>query len=158
MSVELTGLCREHSFESATALCRRCGLEFCANCVVFPFGEKKPLCKECAMTAAGVRSFVSRPAMNPKLVKKRAKAFASFATANNASAPMPDPILPDIVDPTIEQAEPAVAASTLVEEPLDVAFEGYQEPAAPGAAAPTAEPSDVGEGIAPTVDWNNPFG
>ncbi|MEM8747131.1 MAG: hypothetical protein AAGF91_10550 [Actinomycetota bacterium] len=157
MSVELTGLCREHSFESATALCRRCGLEYCANCVVYPFGEKKPLCKECAMTAAGVRSFVSRPAMNPKLVKKRAKAFEVFAKKNNAAAPMADPILPDIVDPTVEIAEPAVT-STLVDEPLDAAFEGYQEPPAPGASTPTAKPAPVGEGIGPNVDWNNPFG
>ncbi|MEO0492397.1 MAG: hypothetical protein AAF081_03170 [Actinomycetota bacterium] len=157
MSIELTGLCVEHSFESATALCHRCGLEFCANCVVFPFGEKKPLCKECAMAIAGVRSFVSRPPMNPKLVKKRAKAFAAFAAANNVAAPMPDPVVPAIVDPTVDAPEPIPA---LLEDPLDAVFEGYQEPAAPGAGTPppAAEPSTVGEGIAPSVDWNNPFG
>ena len=48
MSIDLTGLCREHSFESAAELCRRCGLEYCEACVVYPFGAKKPLCKTCA--------------------------------------------------------------------------------------------------------------
>lgn len=154
MSTDLTGLCREHSFESALALCRRCGLEFCENCVVFPFGEKKPLCKECAMTLAGVRSFVSRPAMSPRLVKKRAKAFAAVSQTG-AAAPMPAPVVPAVVDPTADTD----VGSTIVEESLDAIYDGYQEPAAPGAPTPdAAEPSTVGEGIAPSVDWNNPFG
>ena len=50
MSDDITGLCRDHSFETATAMCRRCSLEFCDTCVVYPFGPKKPFCKECAMT------------------------------------------------------------------------------------------------------------
>lgn len=157
MSIDLTGLCRVHSFESATALCHRCGLEYCENCVVYPFGEKKPLCKECAMASGGVRNHASLAAMNPRLVKKRAKAFQAVVKTN-AAAPMADPILPDIVDPTVEA--PAPDPGMLVPESLDTVYEGYQEPPAPGATPPPppADATPVGEGIAPAVDWNNPFG
>ena len=54
MSMHLTGLCREHSFESAAELCRRCGLEYCEACVVYPFGARKPLCKSCAIAMSGL--------------------------------------------------------------------------------------------------------
>lgn len=141
MSIELTGLCREHSFESATALCRRCGLEYCEICVVFPFGEKKPYCKECAMALGGVRSHVTRPAMTPRLVKQRAKQFKANGGAI-ASAPLPEPEVPTIVDTTIETAD----------EPESI--EPAPVPADVAPPPPTGEPA---EGVAPSVDWNNPF-
>lgn len=158
MSIALTGLCRVHSFESATALCRRCGLEYCESCVVYPFGEKKPLCKECAMASGGVRNHTALPAMNPRLVKKRAKAFEAVATSN-AAAPMAEPVVPDIVDPTIET--PAPDPGVLVPDDLDTVYEGYQEPPPLPSAAippPATQPHPTDDGAAPAVDWNNPFG
>jgi len=87
VSLDFTGLCREHSFESATALCRRCGLEYCEDCVVYPFGAKKPVCKTCAITMSGVRSQAGLRAMPPRLVKKRAKAFAKKIVGSAGGRP-----------------------------------------------------------------------
>ena len=149
MSLELTGLCLEHSFESATALCRRCGVEFCETCVVFPFGEKKPLCKECALMIAGVKSHAPRPEMAGRLVRRRAKEFARNVTS--ASAPMPEPEIPEIVDPTTTDTSEAavhedIAEPTPIPEPV---------PSGPSTEPATNEPA---QGVAPAVDWNNPFG
>lgn len=148
MSAELSGLCRDHSFESAAAVCRRCGLEYCEACVVHPFGKKKPYCKECAMALAGVRASVTKPAMGPRLIKKRVKAFSAMAK-NRATAPMPEPVVPLIVDPTLD-ARPAQEAAVSAEPP------DFDELASEHIPIP-AEPAPTGDGIAPTVDWNNPF-
>ena len=153
MSIELTGLCREHSFESATALCQRCGLEYCENCVVYPFGEKKPICKECAVALSGVRSGVSRAAMNPRLVKKRTKEFKKNAPAV-ASAPMPEPEVPAIVDTTTDPAPPT-PESAFAE--FDLAPIGHHDPIPGETPPPPTANATPGEGVAPAVDWNNPF-
>ena len=153
MSIELTGLCRAHSFESATALCQRCGLEYCDNCVVFPFGEKKPLCKECAVAMSGVRSNVTRAAMSPRLVRKRTKAFAKNAPAA-AAAPLPEPEVPEIVDTTTDDSgEPEHAFAE-----FDMAPIGHHEPIPGEVPPPPTANSTPAEGVAPAVDWNNPFG
>ncbi|MEM9467738.1 MAG: hypothetical protein AAGA90_20360 [Actinomycetota bacterium] len=151
MSMELTGLCVDHSFESATAICRRCGQEFCDNCLVFPFGEKKPLCKDCAMMIAGVKSQARRPEMASRFVRRRAKEFAKAVTS--ASAPMPEPEVPAIVDTT--EVDPA----EVPEPEFEYAPAGHVEPPTPDASAPPPPPpSQPAEGVAPAVDWNNPFG
>lgn len=50
------GTCNTHPFDSAIDVCRRCGHEFCADCLVYAFGTKKPpFCVPCALEAAGVR-------------------------------------------------------------------------------------------------------
>jgi hypothetical protein len=42
-------------------LCGLCGCEFCANCLVYSFGAKKPpFCLPCAVQAAGVRQGAGR--------------------------------------------------------------------------------------------------
>jgi len=138
VAVELTGLCRDHSFESATDVCRRCGLEFCELCVVTPFGDKKPLCKECAMAMGGVRSYVSRQAMAPRVLKKRVKAFETSRN-KNVAAPIAGPDGPDVVDPT---ATMEFAADALALEPS-------------GAAAPGEAGTDA---PATGIDWSQPFG
>ena len=146
--MELTGLCHDHPFESATALCRRCGLEFCEHCVVFPFGAKKPLCKDCAIAISGIKSNATRPEMAPRHVRRRAKEFDKNVRAK--SAPMPDPEVPTIVDTTtVVAAEPAEAP--------DLAPVPSQEPA-PKATPPPPGSTQPADGIAPAVDWNNPFG
>ena len=141
MSMHMTGLCREHSFESAAELCRRCGLEYCEGCVVYPFGSKKPLCKTCAIAMSGVRSHTGLPAMAPRLVKKRAKAFA-------AGAPMAEPVVPEVRDTTVDAIDEAVAepASTLPPPPR------------PDQAPVGADATPPGSDVAPPIDWSQPFG
>lgn len=147
MSMHLTGLCREHSFESAAELCRRCGLEYCEGCVVYPFGAKKPLCKTCAIAMSGVRSHTGLAAMPPRLVKKRAKAFAA-TLATGAGAPMPEPVVPEVRDTTVEFADDPVAdiESTLPPPPM------------PTQAPVGADPNQPGSDVAPPIDWSQPFG
>lgn len=153
MSLELTGLCLEHSFESATALCRRCGSEFCETCVVFPFGEKKPLCKECALLIAGVKSHAPRPEMAGRIVRRRAKEFARNVTS--ASAPMPEPEVPAIVDTTTADPSEAAAPEPIAEPTPTPA--PIPEPV-PSGAGPEPAANEPAHGVAPVVDWNNPFG
>ena len=33
--------CYKHNHEKGAALCGRCGLEWCSDCIVYPFGPKK---------------------------------------------------------------------------------------------------------------------
>jgi len=50
------GACEQHSFDHAAGTCGRCSANFCAACLVFPFGPKKaPYCIPCALAVAGVR-------------------------------------------------------------------------------------------------------
>jgi hypothetical protein len=49
--------CIKHNFDDAVGSCRTCANEFCRQCLVFPHGSKKPpLCVECALARAGVRT------------------------------------------------------------------------------------------------------
>jgi hypothetical protein len=48
--------CASHGFERAVGVCRRCHKSHCADCLVFPFGIRKPgLCIHCALVASGIR-------------------------------------------------------------------------------------------------------
>ena len=48
--------CAKHPHEIGVALCGRCGVAWCANCLVYTHGPKKPpFCLECAMFAGGMR-------------------------------------------------------------------------------------------------------
>ena len=50
------GRCHKHWFEPAVDVCGMCLEEYCADCVVYPFGEAVlPYCLPCAVRAAGVR-------------------------------------------------------------------------------------------------------
>lgn len=50
------GACERHSFDHASGTCGRCSSNFCAVCLVFPFGPRKPpYCIPCALVVAGVR-------------------------------------------------------------------------------------------------------
>ena len=49
--------CARHYEEAAEGDCRSCGRPFCARCLVYAFGPKKPpFCVNCAIAASGVRS------------------------------------------------------------------------------------------------------
>jgi len=77
--------CGKHPHEIGIALCRRCGGAWCANCLVYAFGSKKPpYCMSCAMVAGGVRSSAALPAMPRRQLKAQMKALriAAKAAAN----------------------------------------------------------------------------
>ena len=48
--------CRRHPFDVAVAVCQKCRSSHCSDCVVFPFGSRKPArCIPCAIVAGGIR-------------------------------------------------------------------------------------------------------
>ena len=157
MSIKITGLCRDHSFESAEELCRRCGLEFCELCLVYPFGTAKPLCKECAMAEGGVRLHVQRSAMPKRDIRRRIKEFEAHsrdkgaAATNGDGAPPLDPVLKDPLAPTVDDLERVPAA---VADGAQFADESDAPPPPP----PPPPGDDPANGVAPPIDWNQPFG
>lgn len=55
-SLSMQGRCDKHLFDPAEDRCGTCGGEFCAECLVYAFGPKKPpFCIPCAVVAAGIR-------------------------------------------------------------------------------------------------------
>lgn len=170
MTTQLTGLCLDHSFETAENLCRRCGVEFCELCLVYPFGAKKPLCKDCAMVAGGVRSHGTRPEMPRRDLKRRVKEWEArvAATAPAAEeATLSDPLSAE--SPTLDPApaDPLLADPMLTDPRTPTADDGASVAAAltqdfgdvppppPAPARPGEEPAD---GVAPPIDWSQPFG
>ncbi len=154
MSAELTGLCRDHSFETAIDVCRRCGFEFCEICVVHPFGAKKPFCKECAMVQGGVRTHSARPAQTPRVIKKRVKEFdkmkARVAAASGPEAPaLVDPVLQDWLDTTPVDPESAPG--------LNPSAADRAEANVPDVAGVVTD-DEPADGVAPPIDWSKPFG
>ena len=82
-----SGNCVRHLFERATHHCDHCGNPYCDSCVVRPFPKRPPLCKWCAMAAAGVRSDAKvRPVATPKELKAMAKARAQAAKVETEAA------------------------------------------------------------------------
>ncbi len=161
MSAEIAGICRDHSFETAEEVCRRCGAEFCELCLVFPFGASKPLCKECAMAVGGVRSHVSRPAMAKKDIRRKVKAFEahrrdrSLITTQGDAVEVTDPMLHDPLAPTeddLERVPASVPATDGATEAADA------PPAAVAETTPPAPGEEPASGVAPPIDWSQPFG
>lgn len=55
--------CDSHPFDKATDSCRTCGRDYCPDCLVYSYGEKKPpYCIPCAISASGIRSSAGRGA------------------------------------------------------------------------------------------------
>ncbi|MDZ7677496.1 MAG: hypothetical protein U5K29_02975 [Acidimicrobiales bacterium] len=89
----MDGHCDKHVFEAKDATCRNCGGDFCADCLVYAHGPKKPpLCVNCALTAAGIRSTAARPVVRTKReikreekAKKRAEKLAAKARSSVAT-------------------------------------------------------------------------
>ena len=51
-----TKRCGVHGFAHATGHCRACRDAYCKDCLVYPFGQRRPpYCVRCALVAAGVR-------------------------------------------------------------------------------------------------------
>jgi hypothetical protein len=163
VTVEITGLCQDHSFETAEDVCRRCGLEFCELCMVYPFGARRPFCKECAMVVGGVRSHASRPEMPKRELKRRLKAWHARAAAANRprqdGSDRPDPILTDPLAPTQEDLERVPVS--VPDDGAEVAAalaESFNEPTPAPAPATRAPADDPADGVAPPIDWSQPFG
>ncbi len=90
----MEGRCEKHPFERMERNCRTCGGEFCADCLVYSYGPKKPpYCVNCALSAAGVRSTAARPQIRSKRdirremreAKRRAKVAAKTRVEVDAS-------------------------------------------------------------------------
>jgi hypothetical protein len=48
--------CTKHNGITSSGSCGQCGLEYCEDCLVFPFGPSRPaMCVGCALSFAGVR-------------------------------------------------------------------------------------------------------
>jgi hypothetical protein len=78
--------CLRHTEEPSTGECRSCHGSYCARCLVYSFGPKKPpFCVGCALRASGVRSG-ARPTYQPQ--QAPAAAVAAF---NEAPALFGDP-------------------------------------------------------------------
>jgi hypothetical protein len=60
--------CAKHTGLKSVGNCGQCGLAFCDDCLVSPFGDKKPpMCVGCALALAGVTHKLERPrAARPK--------------------------------------------------------------------------------------------
>lgn len=163
MTAEITGLCRDHSFESAENVCRHCGLEYCELCLLYPFGAKKPLCKECAMVAGGVRSQADRPEMPKREVKRKVKAWNDRAARTASPAEVStfaDPLLSDPLAPTEEYLD-RVPSTVPADDGAQVAAalaENFTEPAPPPASPSPPPDEEPADGVAPPIDWSQPFG
>jgi hypothetical protein len=78
--------CLRHTEELSTGECRSCHGSYCARCLVYSFGPKKPpFCVGCALRASGVRSG-ARPTFQPQ-----PGAAAPVAAFNEAPALFGDP-------------------------------------------------------------------
>ena len=71
-------------------ICGECGHQFCAECVVFPFGAAKPpMCIACALERGGVRrQSTGRPSIKERLaLQRRAQApDDEYATTSETPA------------------------------------------------------------------------
>jgi len=86
--------CVKHPMAVSEYVCGRCGHEFCPECVVFPFGLKKPpLCISCALEAGGVsRQHTGRPRLTERQVKDRLAEHRARAALARPSPPPPAPV------------------------------------------------------------------
>lgn len=163
MTIEITGLCREHSFEKATDVCRMCGGEFCDMCLLFPAG--KPLCKACAIAAGGVRSGGAHRALSSRDIKRRVKEFQDAKALKLA----PGQAAPVLTDPLVGHnaiglpGEPETDHFGRTEEDADPDLGVVARAVArlsrskPEADEDEDDDSPAGD-IAPKIDWSNPFG
>ena len=93
----MEGRCERHLFDRAVDLCGRCGSEYCADCLVYSFGPKKPpFCLPCAVSAAGVRQ---NAGSRGKVDRKEAKAFTrrreEFLAQRDSASTVKAPVMMD---------------------------------------------------------------
>jgi hypothetical protein len=86
--------CEKHIFEVSEDRCGKCGNEFCAECLVYSFGPKKPpFCISCAVAAAGIRSTAGNaPAMGRREMKiLNRERMAALKRLSQMPAEAPEP-------------------------------------------------------------------
>lgn len=116
--MDFVGHCTEHVFELASAMCGHCGHLYCDGCLLKPFPRRPPLCKSCAMAAAGIRSAAARtPVRSAKEIKANHRATRHGERHPGAADHGPQPLphgpmttSPGVVPP--ELAEIPVPART----------------------------------------------
>ena len=76
MSPATSFSCVKHPITMGEYICGDCGHQFCPECVVFPFGLRKPpLCLACALAKGGIsRRDQGLPKLGRRQVKQRVKA------------------------------------------------------------------------------------
>lgn len=100
MGSAMQGRCDKHLFEQAEDRCGRCGHEFCAECLVYAFGSRRPpFCIPCAVASSGVRNRggntmprreLRRIEKERKLAFKAARKAEKAQAAAVASPPVPE--------------------------------------------------------------------
>jgi hypothetical protein len=80
----------------ADHVCGTCGYDFCAECVVFPFGlARPPMCITCALVAGGVRRRPDdHPRLHPREVRRRVRSRRSGRRAPEPAPPPEAPAVP----------------------------------------------------------------
>ncbi|NNE94694.1 MAG: hypothetical protein HKN24_01560 [Acidimicrobiales bacterium] len=72
----------------ATEVCDSCGEQFCANCLVYPRGTKKPpFCTNCAMALSGVRNRRPVKPLSRGEIKKRRKQLKTDIDSRGGAEP-----------------------------------------------------------------------
>lgn len=81
--------CKRHYEEAITDYCRTCHAPYCARCLVYSFGPKKPpYCIGCALQESGVRSTAgSEVFATPPVDRRAAKQARQEARAATATTP-----------------------------------------------------------------------
>jgi hypothetical protein len=132
--------CAKHQFDRAVNFCRQCGGPFCAACLVYPFGERKPpLCIPCALVASGVRT---GRAPRATWRDRRAQKKAALRAPKRVDSPDPDDsgiedgdVAPAMPDPIRFETEPELTrtASTFEwDAPVTEDSWSASRPATPG--------------------------
>ena len=81
--------CVRHQFDPAVDRCRTCDEPFCAECLLYAFGDDQPpFCMTCALTASGVRV---RGAKAPKVSRREIRRREKEAKAASSLRALPPP-------------------------------------------------------------------
>lgn len=133
----MTRPCIKHPYQPSESICRSCGMDFCADCLVYPHGPKKlPLCLSCAVAEAGVRSTARNGRMGRRELRRRAKARRADARAG-----MPDePTGPVVFEHPL--GDPESFEHRLPDWYVELEGAGVAEPAPAGPAWAASEPFD----------------
>ncbi len=100
----MEGRCERHNFDRAIDLCGRCGGEYCSDCLVYPFGPRKPpFCLPCAVSQGGVRSSAAtyRALSGRKMRQLQKQRKAALVAAQGNQPPPPPPAEPESQTPEV---------------------------------------------------------
>ena len=81
--------CVRHQFDPAVDRCRTCDEPFCAECLLYAFGDNQPpFCMTCALAASGVRV---RGAKAPRVSRREIRRREKEAKAASSLRALPPP-------------------------------------------------------------------